>query len=124
MQTATFTYNGARGHVRAATIRDQLAIDILSNRLGRGASHLDRWGHQEFARFVQLTDTLEGDIGFALPAPDASANELQAGYEAWLALPGDLLNEWRNALTEAAAPPNADPNAAGPAADDGASARK
>lgn len=100
MRTQTFTHNGATITVRAETIEDTLDTDLLLALMGNGSTGRERYKRAHFARLVALS-TVEGDLGFAWPTPDASPEALLAAYDAWKQLPADLMREWQEKIARA-----------------------
>lgn len=98
--TITFEYNGATFTVAPATIGSNIRRDFIHFKLKEvfvpEASYV-------FGQCVAQT-RIDGDPGFTLPEPGASLPDLQAAFEAWLALPGDLGNRWQEVIRQVNAP--------------------
>lgn len=110
---ASFNYGNGTVTARKPLVRDELAIPLLINRLAsddKDAS--DGYGRSIYARFLLLA-SVEGDIGFPVPAPDAPRKELREGFEAFLEQDGTFIGDWQVALNEITAPPDAEKNEVG-----------
>lgn len=103
MRTKSFTYdNGDLGEVKIAvrrgTVRDRLARDAMVWELPKATSTAERHAQLNFATVVIQTVSLEGDLGFAWPTPDASAEELTAAYNALMEVDAALWDNWHAAI--------------------------
>src|SRR5688572_22909861 len=105
MRSQTFTEQGATITVRAETIEDALDVDMLSYQMGAGTTAKEIYKRTQFLRLVQ-TSTVDGDLGFDWPSPDASAEALLAAYEAWKQQPASLIRRWALAIEAVNASPN------------------
>ena len=103
MRTRQFTYKGDNGDVtitvRRGTVGDQLDVDALSWELPDTNSTRERHKQRTFAKVV-IHSTVQGDLGFPWPTPDASAEELTAAYTAWKAADGPLWGQWNLAMLQ------------------------
>jgi hypothetical protein len=101
--TSTFDYGAAKVTVRRAKVRDRLAVDAIQDKLAKGADIDVIVAVRMFGRLIAQS-TVEGDLGFALPAPTASEADLRAAYEAWLDVDAELMDIWQRHLREVDAP--------------------
>jgi hypothetical protein len=114
----SFTYGKGTITAREPLVRDELAISGLIAQLGtRDSATDDFWERSVYARFLRLA-TVEGDVGFDVPVPNASRKELRAGYETFLSQKGPLITNWQTALGEVTTSPEAEKNEVGAGDDD------
>jgi len=99
-RTKTFQYNDATITVRRATIRDRLTIDALQWQLPDTDLVPVRHQQRAYLRAVVQTTSVDGDLGFTLPKPDAPDAALAAGFEAMMDAPGTLWDIWRLTLEQ------------------------
>lgn len=115
---ASFTYGNGTVTARKALVRDELAIPPLINQLASPDEGVDDgYARAIYARFLQLA-TIEGDIGFPVPAVNASRKVKREGFEAFLEQDGTFISEWQTALNETYLPPDAEKNEVGAASED------
>lgn len=95
----TFKFNDAVIEVKPLTIGDELDTEMLADIIRDGAAwdRREQYKRRTFSEFLVSARVVEGDLGFPLPSIDATVDELQDAYAAWLNLSG-LLSEWRAAL--------------------------
>lgn len=89
------------------TVRTRLAEMLIYTRLGESAD-IDEMRLYQLGVFVPLLTraTIEGDLGFSLPAPTAPAAELEAGLQTFLDADEALYDAIQEALARADAIPN------------------
>lgn len=119
MSERTFSHHHLTITVCRERIRERLARGKVLARLGAVGGDELQTGRQLFARLVAVSSV----SGMPFPTADASAEELQAAFHAWLELDGDLLDTWLLEMELANAPVN-EPELLPPASDEEKKSRK
>ena len=120
----SFDYANGRITVKPPTVRDDLNSEYVAVQLAGGQGGRAFNLALNYAKFLTSITVVTGDVGFAIPSIDAPIEELKAGMEAWLDMPG-LLDQWRTAIalaqihTKAELTPDVDPKASPPASSSG-----
>lgn len=103
MRTKTFEYTSDNGTVkitvRRGTVEDRLDVDPLVWEMPDTDSTRERHKQRSFAKLV-IQSTVEGDLGFAWPTPDSSAEELTAAYQVWKKADGPLWDQWNLSMLQ------------------------
>lgn len=106
MLKKTIAWNGAKITVRRAKVRDVLLARGIVNKLGVDNNDPgDFFVKQAFAEFVTLAQ-VDGDLGFSLPSPADSKEELAVALECYLELDIEFYNALEGAITEVSRPLN------------------
>lgn len=107
MEHLTFEHDGLKITLRPHTGRDVLWWRVIFGKLDTKASDFDFWleAFQTLVSILTQTVSVEGDLGFTLPAPSADVDTLKAAadklLERW-----DLWKRWEDALRQVDTPVN------------------
>jgi len=108
MQTKTFSHNGATITVQTttgATILDQRAAEVTLGVYDNSVPQRTRYHRIKFAE-AYAHSTIEGTLGFDWPEVPFDRDAMAAACEAWLALPGEVIEQWVNELVLVNTTPN------------------
>jgi hypothetical protein len=90
----TFQFGDATITVRREKIKHRLAIEALEARLVKeGDSEEVQRNKRIFVRLTQQSE-VQGDLGFPIPLPTATAEELDADYNLFTECDADLYDTW------------------------------
>ncbi len=95
----TFRYGPAEITVERATVRHSILVSRILADLPDGEG-VALWYQRLFARIVAQTVKVENLVGYALPSPSATVEELQAAFDQLLTVDGKLLDAWYGALEQ------------------------
>jgi hypothetical protein len=98
MMERTFEIDGAKLTVHSATVRSRITRDVLISTLA-GRNPGQAVEVVMFADLVAQTTLDGGDLfGWALPSASDTEDVLQASFDAWLALPASVYDDWQRAI--------------------------
>jgi hypothetical protein len=100
-----FTYGNATITLHRSRNADELDSELITSILmGEGERPIRDWHRaRRYADMLVSVDAVEGDAGVLIPAADAPADALRAGFEAWLNEAG-LYRAWKAAYAQVNAP--------------------
>jgi hypothetical protein len=99
-----FVFRDATLEVSSMTIGDDSDAEEIAVRLAKNAPPTALYGaYRTYADVLVTTRAIDGGLGLALPGRGATDAELQAGYDAFRALPRTFMQLWRQANTELSA---------------------
>src|SRR5574338_239913 len=101
-----FTYRNATITLHRARNADELDAELITSILmdGAEASTVREWHRaRRYADLLVSIDAVDGEAGLPIPSVEAPADELRAGYTAWLNEQG-LYGAWKTAYAAVNAP--------------------